>query len=121
VRISETNAKGTAQSTYAYFKTLAVPVVIEAPTEITATTAKFHATVDPEGSNVTKCTFEYGTNLSYGSSVSCSSLPGSGTSGVAVSATASGLKAATGYFVRISETNAKGTAQSTYYYFKTLK
>ncbi len=120
VRISETNAKGTVQSTYAYFKTLEVPVVIQAPTEVTGTTAKFHATVDPGGSSVTKCTFEYGTNLSYGSSVSCSSLPGSGTSPVAVSASASGLKPGTGYFVRISETNAKGTSESTYFYFKTL-
>ena len=121
VRISETNSNGTSESTYYYFKTLEATVVIQAPSEVTKTSATFHATVNPGGSNVTECKFEYGKNLSYGSSVPCSALPGSGTSPVAISAAASGLKAGTGYFVRISATNSKGTAESSYYYFKTLE
>ena len=39
-----------------------------------------YASVNPRGGSVSKCTFEYGTSTSYGSSVSCASLPGSGSS-----------------------------------------
>jgi hypothetical protein len=72
--------------------------------------ATLNATVNPEGSEVTACTFEYGTSPAYGSSVPCSSLPGAGTSPVAVSAAISGLSASTTYHFRISATNEGGVA-----------
>jgi hypothetical protein len=63
---------------------------------------------------------EQGTTTGYGSSASCTSLPGSGSSPVAVSAAiASGLAANTEYHYRISATNSAGTTKGTDTTFKT--
>lgn len=63
------------------------PIVTEGPTIVTKaaslltqTTATLNGTVNPAAEEVTKCEFEYGTTTSFGSSVPCSSLPGSGES-----------------------------------------
>jgi hypothetical protein len=85
-------------------------VETEPASNVKQSSATLNATVDPEGSEVIACAFEYGTSLSYGSSVPCSSLPGSGTSPVSVSAAVSGLKASTTYHFRISATNGGGVA-----------
>jgi subtilase family serine protease len=70
--------------------------------------------------DVTECEFEYGTSTSYGSKAPCKSLPGSGSSPVAVSASiAAGLAANTEYHFRISATNAAGTAKGEDLTFKT--
>jgi hypothetical protein len=66
--------------------------------------------VNPGGATVEDCHFDYGTSLSYGSSLPCASLPGAGNSPVAVSATALGLSAGTDYYYRIVATNAGGTS-----------
>ena len=63
------------------------PIAVTGPaSEITQTTATLSATVNPDGGNVTQCTFEYGTGTEYGKTEKCTTLPGSGTSPVAVSA-----------------------------------
>jgi hypothetical protein len=67
-----------------------------------------NATVNPNGAAVSACTFEYGPTSSYGQSAPCSTLPGSGTSPVAVSATIAGLAAKSKYYVRIAATNPYG-------------
>jgi hypothetical protein len=85
-------------------------VETDAASGVSQSSATLNATVNPEGSEVTACTFEYGTSPAYGSSVPCSSLPGAGTSPVAVSATISGLSASTTYHFRITATNAGGIA-----------
>ncbi len=87
---------------------------------VTQTTTTLNGTVNPEGSEVTECKFEYGTSLSYGSSVPCSVLPGSGSTPVAVSAPVSGLSEDTAYHVRISATSAAGTSKGSDETFKTL-
>ncbi len=84
-------------------------VVTESATSVEATSAVLNATVNPEGSAVSACTFEYGPTTAYGHSAACSSLPGSGSSAVAVSATVTGLTAKTTYHFRISATNPSGT------------
>jgi phosphodiesterase/alkaline phosphatase D-like protein len=71
--------------------------------------ATLNATVDPNGSTVSDCHFDYGTTTTYGSSVTCSPLPGSGSSSVPASATAIGLAADTSYYYRIVATNPAGT------------
>jgi hypothetical protein len=86
-------------------------VVTEPATAVASKSATLNATVNPEGSQVTSCTFEYGTTTAYGSSAPCASLPGSGTSPVPVSAAISGLNASTAYHFRIAATNGGGTSR----------
>ena len=61
-------------------------VVTEPASAITQTSATLNATVNPNDETVSDCHFEYGTTMSYGTSVPCASLPGSGESPVTVSA-----------------------------------
>jgi hypothetical protein len=86
----------------------------------TQTTATLNARVNPDGKTVTECKFEYGTTTGYGSSAPCATLPGSGSSPVAVSASiTAGLAENTEYHFRITATNAAGTAQGADVTFKT--
>jgi phosphodiesterase/alkaline phosphatase D-like protein len=122
-RISSTNAGGTSKGSDETFKTLpnAPTVVTEKASAVTQTTATLNATVNPNGGAVTDCKFEYGTNTEYKSTpVSCASLPGSGTSPVAVSASLVGLTANTTYHFRISAANASGTSKGSDETFKTV-
>jgi hypothetical protein len=93
--------------------------VTGAASSITTTTATLNATVNPNGSNVTACTFEYGTSISYGNSAPCASQPGSGENPVAVSASVTGLTSATTYHFRVSATNAGGTSNGSDQTFNT--
>lgn len=87
--------------------------------EITATSAQFNATVNPEDSLVTSCEFEWGPSQAYGSLVACASLPGSGASAVEVSAAVAGLSENTTYDYRIVATNAFGAGFGGNQQFKT--
>jgi hypothetical protein len=84
-------------------------VATEEASSLTQTSATLNATVDPNGESVSDCHFEYGTSLSYGSSVACTTLPGSGEMPVAVSASVGGLTKSTTYHFRIVATNPTGT------------
>ena len=121
-RISATNASGTNVGADEAFKTLpnAPTVVTKAASAVAQTTATLNATVNPNGGEVSECKFEYGTTIAYGSTASCASLPGSGTSPVAVSAAVTGLTANTTYHFRISATNPGGTSKGSDLTFKTL-
>ena len=78
---------------------------------MTETSATLNATVNPNGTAVTKCTFEYGTETSYGKTAPCATLPGSGSTPVAVTAAISGLSAGTTYHFRIVAENAATTTK----------
>jgi hypothetical protein len=112
-RMVAANAAGQGKGSDETFKTLPPAPVVEtgAATAVTQGAATLNAAVNPNGGEVTECKFEYGTTPSYGSSVPCSKPPGLGTSSVAVSATASGLAAATTYHFRIVATNAGGQSK----------
>lgn len=113
-RISATNPGGTSDGGDQSFATEpnppAVSVVTGAASSVTQTAATLNAVVDPNGDNVTACIFEYGTTTEYGSTVPCSSLPGSGTSNVDVSAAVEGLSPETTYYFRVVATNLGGVS-----------
>ena len=111
---------GTAHATPAPDGLNPPTVVMEEASSITQTTATLNATVNPNEEEVTSCKFEYGTTELYGSSVPCSSLPGSGAEPVAVSASLENLSPNTTYYFRIVATNSEGTSEGTDQTFKTL-
>jgi hypothetical protein len=74
----------------------------------TGHTAVVQGSVNPEGTPIGECKFEYGTDSSYGASVPCSANPGSGESPVSVSAELTGLKSGTLYHYRLIATNSAG-------------
>src|SRR5271166_2271878 len=92
------------------FASHSTPVAVTGTaTSVVQKSATLNATVNPEDETVSDCHFEYGTSESYGTSIPCSSLPGNGTSPVAVSANVSGLSPSTTYHYRIVATNPTGT------------
>src|SRR5205807_8777779 len=93
-----------------FFGHVAPTVVTEPASAVTATSATLNARVNPNNEEVTDCHFEYGTSTAYGSSVPCSSLPGSGETPVPVSARLSTLSQSTTYHARVVATNATGTS-----------
>ena len=117
-RVVAKNAGGESKGADETLKTLnatgeAPTVKTEKATEVTKTSAKLNASVNPNGSEVTACSFEYATtpSLEKPTNASCTALPGSGTSPVAVSAPISGLSANTTYYFRITATSSAGTSQ----------
>ncbi len=120
-RISATNMGGTSYGSDETFKTLpnAPAVITEPASSVTQTSASLNATVNPNGTEVTKCEFEYGTTNSYGKIAPCSALPGSGETPVEVSASATSLVPNTTYHFRISATSTGGTSKSSDETFKT--
>jgi hypothetical protein len=83
----------------------------EAASAVTQTSATLNATVNPNSVAVSDCHLVYGTSTSYGASVPCSSLPGSGSSPAAVSAPVTGLSPNTTYHFRILATNTEGPGE----------
>ena len=83
--------------------------------EVKATAFEVTATINPEGAELTRCAFEYGTDTSYGQSLPCEQSPasiGAGATPVTVSAHLTGLTAGTVYHVRLAAANADGTTAS---------
>jgi hypothetical protein len=92
----------------------------EAATSVTGNAATLHASVNPTGSEVSECRFEYGTSASYGQSAPCAPSPGSGESPVAVSAAIGGLASNTTYHFRIFAKNGGGESTGSDRTFTTL-
>ncbi len=111
-RIVATNPLGTSFGAAGGLTTKAAAPTVETGVAslVAHTSATLNATVDPNGASVSDCHFEYGTTISYGSSVPCATLPGSGTSSVGVSAPIKALKDSTTYYFRIVATNAVDTS-----------
>ena len=110
--IAEFNVKVTAQMTAA-----APTAVTGNASEVTETSATLNATVNPNGTTVTMCTFEYAAAAfftltdTYEMTAPCATLPGSGSSPEAVTAAISGLSAGTTYHFRIVAENAATTTK----------
>ncbi len=87
-------------------------VTYKPPTSPTTSSATLNANVDPNGGgDITACHFEYGTDASYGTSVTCAPDPSGAhfSSPTDVSAGISGLSADTTYHYRVVVANANGT------------
>jgi subtilisin family serine protease len=121
-RIVATNSGGTSFGHDQAFTTLPdLPTVTTSATSaITQGSATLNATVNPNGAAVSDCHFEYGTSLSYGSSVPCTSLPESGSSAVTESVPITGLSSLTTYYARVVATNSGGTSYGAAEAFTTL-
>ena len=90
------------------------PLLTTAPaSRVRARTARLNGTVDPRGSAVSSCEFDWGTTTQYTSSVPCSTGTGTGTGGgsgaAAVAAALSHLVPGTTYHFRLRAANAGGT------------
>jgi FG-GAP repeat len=121
-RIVATNLTGTGYGSDQAFTTLPYPPTVETGlAEVTQTAATLNATVNPDGEEVGECRFEYGTSVSYGSSLPCRSLPGSGESPVGVSAPVTDLSESTTYHFRIVARSAGGTSYGRDQTLKTLR
>ncbi len=106
---------------YTYERLSASPGIDTRPaTSITETSAILNATVNPNGSEVSSCVFEYGPTTSYGESKPCTHSPGSGESPVAVAATLGGLSSNATYHFRVVATNAHGESRGADETFTTL-
>jgi hypothetical protein len=95
-------------------------VVTEPATSVTGSAATLNGKVNPNGSQVSECRFEYGLTTAYGQSAPCTPSPGSGESPVAVSAAIGGLASNTTYHFRIFAKNGGGEATGSDRTFTTL-
>ena len=86
-------------------------VVTGSASSVGETSATLQGSVNPEGSTVSDCHFEYGTSTSYGLSVPCEQSVGAGSQPVAVSATIGGLQPGTVYYFALTASNAGGPSQ----------
>ncbi len=86
-------------------------VVTDSASSIKQTSATLNASVNPNGSEVSECKLEYGTSVSYESSVPCTPSPRADSSSVTVSASVMGLLANTTYHFRVVATNSGGTSR----------
>lgn len=87
------------------------PTVAVAGARASETQATLYATVNPNGTEVTECYFEY-VGRGNGRYVPCDRRPGSGTSPVEVSATVRGLFPGTTYSYTIVARNADGWSEA---------
>src|SRR6476469_649326 len=89
----------------------ALTATTAAPVAVTGSTAILKGFVDPEGTAVSECKFEYDFSSGYDKSVPCEVSPGSGSGDVAVSAQVTGLTPGTSYHHRLSASNASNTSR----------
>jgi hypothetical protein len=113
-RLLAANANGSRAGSDETFTTLPPPAITgETASNLTATTADLNANVNPGGSELTTCEFQYGPTAGpYEHEVPCSQALaqiGSGTSPVAISVHLTELHHDTTYHWRVVAANAAGT------------
>jgi hypothetical protein len=75
---------------------------------LTGHTATVSGSVNPEGSAITECVFEYGATNAYGQTAPCAASPGGGKTPVTVTAAITGLKSGATYHYRLVATSTVG-------------
>jgi hypothetical protein len=82
--------------------------VVTGSSVASTTTAAVEGTVNPDGSTVEKCEFQYGTSKEYGESAPCEETIGGGTTPVTVHAQLQALRGGTTYHYRLVAANHAG-------------
>jgi hypothetical protein len=99
-------AANTALGQIAVFK-VSIEATIAPPSEVHATSATLNGEVNPQGGEITSCSFQYGETTSYGKSAPCA--PAAPYSGKApVHADVSGLTSDVKYHFRLHVSNSSG-------------
>lgn len=114
VRLTATKAFGAGTATVgpvSFTTGLAKPTIGALPVGPTVNSAVLRGIVNPNGSAITECRFEWGQTASYGNSAPCSPMPGSGVEGILVSAQISGLQQNTHYHFRLVATSVVDSAE----------
>jgi hypothetical protein len=123
-RVVATNSVGTTHGDDLTFNTLqsgsAPTVATNSATNVSATSSTLNGTVNPNGLSTT-VRFEYGTSTDYGSEVTATQSPVSGTNSVSVSAPLSDLSPNTMYHYRVAATNSSGTTYGNDQSFSTIQ
>ena len=111
-RVTATNTSGTSAGADGSLRTLPTAPTVQTGEgdEITQTRATLSATVNPNGGELSDCSFEYGTTTGYGQTAPCSPQPGLTNTPTTVTATIRGLAPGLTYHYRITATNVTGTA-----------
>jgi hypothetical protein len=113
-RVTAVNNGGSVSSGSETFETLpAIPptTTTQPPQGVGPNVAILKGEVNPHGGSVSDCHFEFGTSLAYGTSVSCSMLPGPVTTDVGQARKISGLAPNATYHYRLVVTTNAGTDQ----------
>jgi hypothetical protein len=94
----------------------------EAAREVSSSSATLHGSVEPAGTEVTGCVFEYGSEAGNLNQIApCEPVsPYTGTTPIAVSAHLTGLQSSASYHYRITANSAGGSFHSTEELFETL-
>ena len=116
-----TTSAGTGSGSDQSFTTSPIGSASTGPaTSITATSATFNGTVNPEGQTVQSCAFYYGTGTGYQKDIPCSPSSISGSNPVTVTANATGLSPSTSYHYLVVLTTVNGNAFGNIVDFTTL-
>lgn len=109
-RVTATNANGSDNGADMTFTTLpqAPTATTNAASPVGTTTATLNGTVNANGASTT-VTFEYGTDTSYGTTVTAAQSPVTGSTDTAVSRAITGLTNGVTYHYRVVATNTGGT------------
>ncbi len=113
-RVMAASNAGLVNSGGETFETMPVvspTVVTEPATAITQTDAKLTGSVNPHGGSVSNCHFEYGTSVSYGTSISCTALPEPVATDVSVTRKILKLTPSTTYHYKLVVTSNAGTEE----------
>ena len=109
-RLTATNSLGTTYGNDQSFTTsTATPIATtNSATSVTANSATLNGAVNPNGASTTTI-FEYGTTTGYGSTVTATQSPLTGSSSQSVSANLTSLTQGVAYHFRVKATNSAGT------------